>query len=293
MPEAPKAGCARSRVWQEKWPQRPRGLLHGLSGSARCSPPMKLVQARTRAKHPRERGYWLPISFRFCRRSTSATRRLGYGPWHPAGRLGVPGAHDGKRPIAVMGDGGFWHNGLTSGIGNAVFNRDDNLTHRRRTTATSAATGGQDIPSSVAQETTHRSTRQCDRDSPYAGVGVNWVRTIDNTYNVRKMRDTLARPADLKGTKVRRFVIAQSECMLNKQPPHPFRCSTRAVKDGKRMVRTPLSASIRRPCTGGSRLHPPLRAGPSLTVKPNPDPLKIDPIAHVDNSVSAAGYAGK
>jgi len=26
-----------------------------------------------------------------------------------------------------MGDGGFWHNGLTSGIGNAVFNKSDGL----------------------------------------------------------------------------------------------------------------------------------------------------------------------
>ena len=33
-----------------------------------------------------------------------------------------------KRAIAMMGDGGFWHNGLTSGIANAVFNRSDNLT---------------------------------------------------------------------------------------------------------------------------------------------------------------------
>ena len=55
---------------------------------------------------------------------------MGYG-------LGTAGAsafrrQDGKRPIAVMGDGGFWHNGLTSGIGNAVFNRDDNAHDRRR-----------------------------------------------------------------------------------------------------------------------------------------------------------------
>ena len=32
-----------------------------------------------------------------------------------------------KRSIAVMGDGGFWHNGLTSGIGNAVFNQHDGV----------------------------------------------------------------------------------------------------------------------------------------------------------------------
>ena len=26
-----------------------------------------------------------------------------------------------------MGDGGFWHNGLTSGVGNAVFNKTDQV----------------------------------------------------------------------------------------------------------------------------------------------------------------------
>ncbi len=36
-----------------------------------------------------------------------------------------------KRAIAFVGDGGFWHNGLTSSIGNAVFNKSDNVTHHR------------------------------------------------------------------------------------------------------------------------------------------------------------------
>mgnify|MGYP000076617207 CR=1 FL=1 len=31
------------------------------------------------------------------------------------------------RAISVMGDGGFWHNGLTSSVGNAVFNKSDNV----------------------------------------------------------------------------------------------------------------------------------------------------------------------
>ena len=74
---------------------------------------------------------------------------MGYG-------LGTAGASafrrsDGKRPIAVMGDGGFWHNGLTSGIGNAVFNHDDNVTIIVDN-GYSAATGGQDILSSAARQ---------------------------------------------------------------------------------------------------------------------------------------------
>ena len=64
-----------------------------------------------------------------------------------------------------MGDGGFWHNGLTSGIANAVFNRSDNLTIVVDNNYTSA-TGGQDILSSKAGERRRaapatRSSRRC------------------------------------------------------------------------------------------------------------------------------------
>ena len=54
-----------------------------------------------------------------------------------------------KRAISVMGDGGFWHNGLASSIGNAVFNKHDGVT-LIVDNFYSAATGGQDIPSSRA-----------------------------------------------------------------------------------------------------------------------------------------------
>ena len=54
-----------------------------------------------------------------------------------------------KRAISIMGDGGFWHNGLTSGIANAVFNKSDNLSLIVDNNYT-AATGGQDILSSRA-----------------------------------------------------------------------------------------------------------------------------------------------
>ena len=37
------------------------------------------------------------------------------------------GAAEGKRAIAILGDGGFWHNGLVSSVGNSVFNRNDGL----------------------------------------------------------------------------------------------------------------------------------------------------------------------
>ena len=77
-----------------------------------------------------------------------------------------------------------------------------------------AATGGQDVLSSAA-DNAMRSTKN-PIEKAVRGVGVNWVRTITRTYDVAKMRDTLkeALTTAVKGPKV---IIAQSECMLNKQ----------------------------------------------------------------------------
>ena len=68
-----------------------------------------------------------------------------------------------------MGDGGFWHNGLTSGIANAVFNHSDNLTIVVDNNYTSA-TGGQDILSSTRANPT-RSTGHAIEQA-VRGVGV-------------------------------------------------------------------------------------------------------------------------
>jgi indolepyruvate ferredoxin oxidoreductase, alpha subunit len=209
---------------------------------------------------------------------------MGYG-------LGTAGASafrrsDGKRPIAVMGDGGFWHNGLTSGIGNAVFNRDDNVTIIVDN-GYSAATGGQDLLSSAA-DNENRSTKHAI-ETAVRGIGVNWVRAVDNTYDVKQMRAVLteALTTKEKGPKV---VIAQSECMLNKQRRvRPL--FGKAVKDGKRMVRERFGVDAAT-CTGD---HACIRLSgcPSLTIKANPDPLKTDPVAHVDNSCVGCGLCGE
>ncbi len=280
MPEAPKP-AAPDPVLAKEVPQRPAGFCTGCPERPLFTA-MKLVQRELGEHHvSADIGCHL---FSILPPFNIGNTTMGYG-------LGTAGAaafrrHDGKRPIAVMGDGGFWHNGLTSGIGNAVFNRDDNLTIVVDN-GYSAATGGQDIPSSAAQNET-RSTRHAIKTA-IRGVGVNWVRTIDNTYNVRKMRDTLreALTSKDKGPKV---VIAQSECMLNKQRRvRPL--FNKAVKDGKRVVRTRFGVDAET-CTGD---HACIRLSgcPSLTIKPNPDPLKVDPVAHVDNSCVGCGLCGE
>ena len=53
----------------------------------------------------------------------STTMGYGLGPASAAGLS----AEGGRRSISFIGDGGFWHNGLTSSIGNAVYNGSDDV----------------------------------------------------------------------------------------------------------------------------------------------------------------------
>src|SRR6202043_2112236 len=53
----------------------------------------------------------------------NTTMGYGLGGAGAAAFNAVPG----KRAIAIVGDGGFWHNGLASSFGNAVFNKSDNV----------------------------------------------------------------------------------------------------------------------------------------------------------------------
>ncbi|ADU35856.1 indolepyruvate ferredoxin oxidoreductase subunit alpha [Variovorax paradoxus] len=192
----------------------------------------------------------------------------------------------GKRAISMMGDGGFWHNGLTSGVANAVFNKSDNLTIVVDNNYTSA-TGGQDILSSNAVNKTRSTGHEIER--AVRGVGVEWVKTLRRTYDVAGMRDALkeALTTTKKGPKV---LIAQSECMLNKQRREkPL--VRKAIADGKRMVREKFGVDSDT-CTGD---HSCIRLSgcPSLSIKPNPDPLRTDPVAAVLDSCVGCGVCGE
>ena len=174
------------------------------------------------------------------------------------GRIGVQrrGAARRSGRSSMMGDGGFWHNGLTSGIANAVFNRSDNLTIVVDNNYTSA-TGGQDLLSSKgphAKRSTGHAIEQAVR-----GVGVEWVRTIRRTYDVAGMRDALreALTTKEKGPKV---LIAQSECQLNRQRRiKPL--VKQAIAEGearraralRRRLRTPAPATTRASASRAAR----------------------------------------
>ena len=210
---------------------------------------------------------------------------MGYGlGW--AGAAALNTKETSKRTISVMGDGGFWHNGLTSGVGNAVFNRTDNVLLIVDNNYT-AATGGQDLLSSRA-ENPIRATRH-PIENAVRGVGVNWVRTITRTYSVAQMKDTLkeALTTKDKGPKV---IVASSECMLNRQRREkPL--VRKLAKEGRRVVHERFGVDPDT-CTGD---HSCIRLSgcPSLSIKPNPDPLRIDPVATVLDSCVGCGLCGE
>ena len=191
-----------------------------------------------------------------------------------------------KRSIAVMGDGGFWHNGLTSGIGNAVFNKHDGVFVIVDNYYTSA-TGGQDILSSRATNTRRKTNNSIVQ--AVKGIGGQWVRQIDRTYDVGRMRDTLKEALTTKaeGPKV---IVASSECMLNKQRRVRPQIN-KAIKDGVRTVKERFGVD-EDVCTGD---HACIRLSgcPSLSVKQLDDPLRDDPVAAIDNSCVGCGNCGE
>jgi len=190
-----------------------------------------------------------------------------------------------RRALSMMGDGGFWHNGLTSGIGNAVFNRHDGVTIIVDN-GYSAATGGQYIPSSSAEIKGRRARNRIE--TAVRGVGVEWVRTI-RTYDMKQTMGVL-REALLTKFTGPKIVIAEGECQLNRQR-RVAPAIKKMVGDGKRVVRERfgIDADV---CTGD---HSCIRLSgcPSLTVKTNPDPLRRDPVAYVDNSCVGCGVCGE
>ena len=210
---------------------------------------------------------------------------MGYG-LGPASASAFNSPEAKRRSISFVGDGGFWHNGLTSSIGNAVFNKNDGVIVVVDNYY-SAATGGQDILSSRASNRT-KSTKHPITDA-IKGMGVNWVRHIERTYDVGTMRDVLkeALTTEEKGPKV---IVASSECMLNRQRREaPLK--KKAIAEGKRMVKTKFGVD-EDVCTGD---HACMRLSgcPSLTVKHLDDPLRDDPVAAIDENCVGCGNCGE
>ena len=267
----------------EPLPQRPSGLCTGCPERPLFAS-MKLVQKKLGQHHvSADIGCH---SFATLPPFNMGASIMGYG-LGAASSAALPAADvDGapKRAISLMGDGGFWHNGLTSGIGNAAFNQTDGVTIIVDN-GYAAATGGQDIPSSRGESKT-LGIRQ-SIESAVRGVGVSWVKRI-STYDMSEATSVLedALTTDYDGPKV---IVAEGECQLNRQRRiRPLRKADLA--EGRRVEAEQFGVD-EETCTGD---HSCIRLSgcPSLTIKPSRDPLRAKPVAHVDASCVGCGVCG-
>jgi indolepyruvate ferredoxin oxidoreductase alpha subunit len=217
---------------------------------------------------------------------------LGYG-MSLASRAGVSPVLK-RRTLAVMGDGGFWHNGLITGVQSALFNGDDAVLLILKNGYTSA-TGTQEIIStpdeaikSAAEDKTESlvDTNLLIEDTLRA-IGVKWLRSV-YSYDVAKMRATFdeAFTTDFAGLKV---IVAAGECQLERQRRvKPWR----AAKEnrGERIVR--VKYGVDEDTCSGDHSCIRLSGCPTLSLKDSSDPLRVDPVATVLEGCVGCGLCG-
>jgi indolepyruvate ferredoxin oxidoreductase alpha subunit len=185
-----------------------------------------------------------------------------------------------RRPVAVMGDGGFWHNGLLSGVASNLMNKGDGVLIIMKN-GYASATGTQELLSSPKNS-------EHSIEDTLSGIGVKWLRTIDN-YDVGAMTKSYkeAMTTEEKGLKV---IVAEGECQLERQRRlRPV--VAKDLSEGKRTVRVKYGVD-EDTCTGD---HSCIRLSgcPTLTVKDNPDPLRRDPVATVIDGCVGCGLCGE
>lgn len=190
-----------------------------------------------------------------------------------------------RRPIAIMGDGGFWHNGLITGVASNVFNKGDGVLIVLQN-GYASATGQQYIPSSTTSR--EGPTPGVDIEQTLRAMGVKWLRTV-HSYSVAVMTKTLKeamRTAE-RGLKV---IIADGECQLARQRRVRAEDAVK-LERGERVTRTRYGVDDEI-CTGD---HSCIRLSgcPSLTVKPSTDPLRSDPVATVIDTCVGCGLCGE
>jgi indolepyruvate ferredoxin oxidoreductase, alpha subunit len=216
---------------------------------------------------------------------------LGYG-MSLASAAGV-GPMSSRRTVSVMGDGGFWHNGLLSGVASNLLNKGDGVLVIMKN-GYASATGTQELISSPSEAARDAAVGQSavhdDRtiEDTLTGLGVKWLRTVNN-YRVGDMMKAYkeAMTTKQKGLKV---IVAEGECQLERQRRLRPQVSEK-LKNGERHVRVKYGVD-EDTCTGD---HSCIRLSgcPTLTVKDNPDPLRRDPVATVIDGCVGCGLCGE
>jgi indolepyruvate ferredoxin oxidoreductase alpha subunit len=200
-----------------------------------------------------------------------------------------------QRVLSIMGDGGFWHNGLLTGVQSALFNNDDAVLLIFKNGYTSA-TGTQDIISTPLSESKMHAIEKSMSlahtnqtiERTLEGLGVKWLKTV-HTYEVEKVKNTLleAFNTEFTGLKV---IVAEGECQLERQRRiKPW--IQNLLRKGKRVKR--VKFGIDDDVCNGDHACIRLSGCPSLTLKENPDHFKSDPVATVNNDCVGCGLCGE
>jgi len=191
-----------------------------------------------------------------------------------------------QKTVAFMGDGTFWHSGLTTSVANAVYNNSDAVMVLFENGWTSM-TGQQENPAS-GRNIRGETSPKMDAEETLRGMGVRWVQRVD-PYDVHSTMKALSRAftSQEPGLKV---VISDGECMLQRQRwEKPLKQQQLAA--GK-MVVDPKFGVDEDVCTGD---HVCIRHNgcPSLTLKANPNPLKQDEVVTIASSCVGCGLCGE
>ena len=208
---------------------------------------------------------------------------LGYGL--SLASSGAIGPSLGQSNVAIMGDGGFWHNGFTSGVINARWNEYDSVLVILDN-GYAAATGQHKLPSTGATPTGKASLVSIE--SALKGVGVEWIKYVDS-YSLEESKRVIGEALDAREYGLR-VVISNNECMLARQrKERPAKA--KALKAGQTVIQEKFGVD-EEVCTGDHSCMR-LNGCPSLTLKESSDPFKETPVANVDQGCFACGHCGE
>ena len=208
---------------------------------------------------------------------------LGYGMSMASG--GAVGPALGQPGVAVMGDGGFWHNGLTTGAINSQWNGHDSVLVVLEN-GYASATGQQHVPSTGSTAWGRRVLVSIE--NTLKAIGVRWLRRVDS-YKLKQTLNALRSAFDApeKGLRV---VLSDNECMLARQRREKRKTSER-LRSGKPVVKERFG--VDEAVCSGDHACMRLSACPSLTLRHAFDPLKNGPAAMVDENCVACGLCGE
>lgn len=188
--------------------------------------------------------------------------------------------------ISFMGDGTFWHSGLTTSIANAVYNRQEAVMVIFENFWTSM-TGQQENPAS-GRNVRGEPTGEMSIRGVLKAMGVRAVKEV-NPYDLKASMAAMRQAVEAKGQGLR-VIVSHAECQLERQRRVRVE-KQEQLKRGEQVVDVKLGVDDE-VCVGDHSCMR-LNGCPSLTIKPGPNPLREDPIATIVNSCVGCGLCGE